>query len=79
MGLEQGLLEQVQAASLIVPVRRQMGAVVVMDLDFLVLLTLVGVLFSPAGADCLLYLRLEEIWDVAPNRLRVVLQHLNNE
>ena len=78
-GLECGLLHHEQAAPLTVLVLRRLGAAATTEVDFLLVLSLVGVLFSVAQADCFLHLRPQDVQDVGLDRVRGVLCHLKGE
>ena len=74
-----GLPAEEQAEPLTLPILRLMGSAVVTEIDFLLLLTLVGALFSCSRADSFVHLSAQDIQDVGPSRVRVVLSGLKGE
>ena len=78
-GLERDLPEHEQAAPLTVPLLRRLAASATSQLDFTLVLSLAGAIFCAARSDCFLHLRPEDIQDVAPDKVRVVLRHLKGE
>ena len=74
-----GLPAEEQAEPLTLPVLRVMGAAVVTDIDYLLLLTLVGAIFTCSRADSFVHLSAQDIQDISPSRVRVLLLGLKGE
>ena len=79
VGLEPDLRPREQAAPVTAPIWRRLGAAAHTPVDFITVLGLAGALFTLARADSFLTLGPEDIRDLGPDRVRVVLSRLKGE
>ena len=78
-GLERDLPPQEQAAPMTIPLLRRLAAAASSEIDFTLILTLLGAIFCAARSDYFRRLRPEDIQDVSADRVQVVLRHLKGE
>ena len=62
-----------------IPLLRRLGAAAKTRIDVTLLLSLLGAVFSTARPDCFRHLRPQDVQDVSPDRVRVVLRHLKGD